>query len=159
MARTNYWFYERGEGDPDPAPLTMKSLMVSNPAALRPTDLVMDAIKLFKEREIRHVPIVGDERKVVGMLTETDILRNVLHGRTMTRDEEYHATMDMLLPIGEVMVREVATLPPDAKVAEAVEIFLKRKVRCIPIVDGDRALVGIVTETDLLHLFQHMISD
>jgi CBS domain-containing protein len=152
------WFYERGEGDADPRPLTLRSLMTANVQTLNPEQLVGDAIRLIVEHDIRHVPIVrGAELELVGLVSETDILRKVMHGRTMSNDEEYHAFLDAMLPLEEVMVKEVATLPPEAKVAEAVALFLQRKIRCVPVVNERRRLLGIVTETDLMMLLEHMV--
>ena len=152
------WFYERGEGDPDPRPLTVGTLMTTHVQTLTSDQLVGDAIRLFVDHGIRHIPVVsGPEQQLAGIVTENDILRKVLHGRTMSADEEYHAFLDAMLPLEEVMVKEVATLPPSAKVVEAVSLFLEHKFRCVPIVDERRRLMGIVTETDLMKLLEHMV--
>jgi len=150
------WFYERGEGDAAARPLTVRALMTVSPATLAPDDLVLDAMRLMRERGVRHIPIVKDDR-LAGLVTETDVLRQVLHGRSMTGDERYHATLDVMLPLEAVMVRDIATLPPEAPVEEAVTLFLQRKVRCAPILGADGKLLGIVTEADLMRLLQHMV--
>jgi len=64
----------------------------------------------------------------------------------------------MMLPLKEVMVRAVLTLPPEATVAEAVTLFLRHKIRCAPVVDDQERLLGIVTETDLMRLMEHMVA-
>lgn len=156
---SKYWFYERGEGDPDIRPLTVRSLMTPEPYTLTATDLVGDAIKLVQDHHVRHIPITGGGGALVGLVTETDLLRKVTHARSMTPDERYHAFLDTMLPLEEIMVRQVATLPPDAKVAEAVHLLLVRKFRCVPVVDGQRRVMGIVTETDLMKLLEHMLAD
>ncbi|MBI4081019.1 MAG: CBS domain-containing protein [Candidatus Lambdaproteobacteria bacterium] len=154
-----FWFYERGEGDPDPRPLTLRSVMTQVTYTLAPGDLVMDAMHLMQDKEIRHVPIVtGEERTLVGLVTETDVLRHVLHGKGMTRDEEYHATLDMLLPLSEIMAKVLHTLPPEASVEQAVALFLEHRVHSVPVVDGQNRLQGIVTSTNLLELLRHMVS-
>jgi CBS domain-containing protein len=158
MAERKYWFYERGEGNSPVKPLTLTALMTSRPTLLKPTDLIMDAMKIIQEQRIRHIPIVSDgDGRLVGLVTETDILKNVLHGKSMTPDEQYHATLDMLLPLERIMVRDVYTLPADAPVVEAVEAVIKRRIRCIPVLDGASQVVGIVTETDLMQLLEHVI--
>jgi CBS-domain-containing membrane protein len=155
-----YWFYERAEGDPDPRPLTLRSLMSTDVKTLTADQLVGDAIKLIIEHGIRHIPIVSrPEHSLIGLVTQTDLLRKVMHGRTMTNEEQYHAFLDTMLPLEDVMVRDVITLPPEAKVREAVSLFLLRKIRCVPVVDSRRAVLGIVTETDLMKLLEHMVKD
>ncbi len=83
----------------------------------------------------------------------------MLHGRTLSKDEEYHAFLDSMLPLADIMVTDVATLPPEAKVVEAVRLFLERRIRCVPVVDEQRRVLGIVTESDLMHLLEHMVRD
>lgn len=158
MADRKYWFYQREEGNAPAKPLTLTALMTSRPTLLKPADLIMDAMKLIKEQHIRHIPIVSEDAgKLVGLVTETDILKTVLHGKSMTPDEQYHATLDMLLPLERIMVRDVFTLPADAPVGDAVAAVLNRRIRCIPVIDGGGQVVGIVTETDLLQLLEHVI--
>ncbi len=153
-----FWFYERGEGESESRPLTMKSLMSTHPLVLHPDQVVLDAITLMRERDVRHIPIVTrDGGRLVGLITEVDILRNVLHGKKMTKEENYHSTLDVMLPLEEAMVTGLETLPPDAPVGDAIALFLEHKIRCVPIVDARQRLLGIVTETDLMKLLRHMV--
>lgn len=155
-----HWFYERGEGDPDPRPLTVRSLMTRDVKTLTQDQLAGDAMHLIVEGQIRHIPIVdGANHKLVGLVTETDLLRKVLHGRAMNPQETYHQFLDAMLPVEDLMVKDVITLPPDAKVAEAASLFLKKQIRCVPVVDEKGKLLGIVTATDLMKLLEHMVKD
>lgn len=155
--KQHHWFYERGEGDADLRPLTVRSLMSPSPVTLAPDDLVLDAMRAMRERGVRHIPIVAKDGRLTGLVTEVDILRKVLHGKAMTGEEKYHATLDVMLPLEDVMVRDVATLKPTELVAAAVALFLERKIRCAPIVDDAGKLQGIVTESDLMLLLKHMV--
>jgi CBS domain-containing protein len=151
------FFLERGAGNTRLQPLTVRALMTPSPATLAPNDLVLDAMRLMRERGVRHIPIVGPGGKLKGLVTETDILRRVLHGTDMTQDEKYHATMDVMLPLEQIMVRDVATLRAGDPVERAVGLFLERKIRSAPILDDAGKVEGIVTETDLVHLLKHMV--
>ncbi|MDH5753546.1 MAG: CBS domain-containing protein [Deltaproteobacteria bacterium] len=154
----HYWFYERKEGETAPSPLTVKSLMTTKVFRLTPGNLVLDAINLIRNEGVRHIPLVeeGSDR-LVGLVTETDILRNVLHGKKMTQEEEYHATLDLMLELRDIMVTNVETLMPEMTVDRVVHLFLTKRIRCVPIVDEKRNLQGIITETDLMMLLKHMI--
>lgn len=151
------WFYERGPGETEPRPLTIRALMTPSPATLAPDDLVLDAMRLMREKGVRHIPIVDPAGRLKGLVTETDILRKVLHGVSMTDDEKYHAALDVMLPIEQIMTREVATLKAGDPVERAVGLFLEHKIRSAPIVDDAGKVEGIVTETDLIRLLQHMV--
>ena len=153
-----HWFYERNEQGDGKQPLTLGSVMTKKVRTLAPEALVMDAMQLIREHGVRHIPIVDDANgKLVGLVTETDILKNVLHGKSMTSDERYHATLDMLLPLREVMVTPVQAMRPEANVEKAIALFLKKKIRCVPVSDSKGRLLGIVTQTDLLRLLEHVV--
>ena len=162
MTRT-YAFYERNggvHGAETMRPLSMTSLMSKHPLSLTSEDRILDAMNLMREREVRHIPIVDPvSGKLEGLVTELDLLRNVLHGRTLTPAESYHASLDVMLPLSEVMVRQVRTVRVDAPVMEVVGLFLEHKIRCAPVVDGNGRLEGIVTETDLMRLLAHMVGN
>ena len=159
----HYAFYERNggvQGAETMRPLSMNSLMSKHPYTLAPDDRVLDAMNLMRDREVRHIPVVDPKTmRLEGLVTEVDILRNVLHGHALTPEESYHATLDVMLPLSEVMVRDVHSLPMNAVVMEAVSLFLEYRIHCAPVVDEDGHLKGIVTETDLMRLLSHMVDN
>ncbi|MDH4122147.1 MAG: CBS domain-containing protein [Deltaproteobacteria bacterium] len=155
--KENYWFYERGEGDPDPRPLTLKSLMTPSPATLLVSQLVRDAMDLMTKKNIHHIPVLGKDGRLAGVVTRHDLLAKILHGHTLTGDEQYHATLDTMLPLEQVMTPRPHVLAPDDPVAKGVALFLTHGVHCVPVMDGS-SLVGIVTEKDIFRLMEHMVS-
>lgn len=152
----HYWFYERREGDPDPVPLSLHAVMTPSPQTLSPEDPVREALRLMQEKEIRHIPVV-EGKKIVGIVSETDILKQVLHGKHLTPAEQYHASLDMMHPVGDIMSTSIITLPSDAPVADAISLFQTMKIRSVLVVNKKIQLEGIVTETDLLGLLSHMV--
>jgi CBS domain-containing protein len=65
-----------------------------------------------------------------------------------------------MLPVGEVMTRQVVSVPPEATVDQAIELLLRHRVSGLPVVDSRQRLVGVVTEYDLLKaLYDHEIGD
>ena len=157
----HYAFYERNgglHGLEATRPLSIKNLMTIHPYSLTPDDRVLDAMNLIRDRDVRHIPIVDPAtQRLVGLVTEVDILRNVLHGQAMTPEEDYHASLDMMLPLSRVMVRHIHSLHEDDAVMEAVAMFMEYRIRCAPVVDRDGCLKGIVTESDLMRLLSHMV--
>lgn len=151
----NYWFYERGEGDPDPKPLTLSHIMHCQVETLGPSDTVRDAMRLMKDNGFHHIPVV-EGGKVVGMVSDRDLWQKVLHGNLLTKEEEYHASLDALLPLSKVMSAPVYTLPSGEKVAKAISVLLTHKVHAVVVVDGGK-VAGMVTEKDLLKLMGHMV--
>jgi len=55
-----------------------------------------------------------------------------------------------VIEVSEVMSRRLVTVGPDTTLGDAAALLLKHKIGCLPVVDDDRALIGLITETDLL---------
>lgn len=96
--------------------------------------------------EIRHLPVVDSERKLVGLLSDRDVMRSMIEhrGRSVT--------------VGEVMSRSVKTVPPDMSAVDAVELMLRAKCHALPVVDAQHQVLGIITSTDFLELAHRALS-
>jgi CBS domain-containing membrane protein len=90
--------------------------------------------------EMRHLPVVDRERRVVGILSDRDILR-VLALR-----------VGVAVSVASVMTRDVRTAPPTMPAVEAAERLLAAKQGALVIVDGEHRILGIVTTTDFVAL-------
>lgn len=90
--------------------------------------------------EIRHLPVVDGERKLVGLLSDRDVMRSMIEnrGRSVT--------------VGQVMSRAIKTVAPDMPAVDAVELMLRAKCHALPVVDPNNRLLGIVTSTDFMEL-------
>ena len=98
---------------------------------------------------VRHMPVVRAGR-LVGVVSERDLLRASLSSLE-PRGDERRAHLEAI-DIAEVMSSPPIVVGPDAPVEEAARMLADNKIGCLPVVDGE-ALVGLVTETDVLHYF------
>lgn len=124
--------------------------MTRSVVSVRPDTPIPDATQLLLERGFSAVPVIDENERLVGIVSEADLLRGRLgedpraHIRPLPPDEsEPPHTVD------QVMTREVLALPPTADQAEYAAVMIKHKIKSIPVVTGDR-LVGIVSASDLL---------
>ena len=90
--------------------------------------------------EVRHVPVVDAAGNLVGLVSDRDLLRSIRH---VERSR---------LPVSAIMVVGPATVGPDTRAVDALEVMLARKVSAVPVVGPAGRLVGIVTSTDFLDL-------
>ncbi len=115
----------------------VSDLMSTHLVTLAPSDNLGLADAIFQNARVRHLPVT-DNGKLVGLLTQRDLLRALQDGR-VARERRAE----------EVMIKEVVTVTPDTALRHAVKRMLHRKLGCLPIVDAEGALVGILTEADL----------
>jgi CBS domain-containing membrane protein len=128
--------------------LKVGDLMTEAVISLTLEDTALAAWDLMSERHIRHLPVVGGEGEVVGLVSERDLLRNAMAGAA---ELPVSAQRDYL---GDIRLEEIMTSVPytverDTDLAEAGRMMLEQKFSCLPVVEGE-ALAGIITESDFV---------
>jgi CBS domain-containing protein len=135
-------------------------IMTRDIVSIAPGASLREAIRLMLEQRISGLPVVDGEGRLVGILTEGDLLRR---GETGT-ERHRRPWLEFLLGPGrlagdyvkthgrrveEIMTREVVVIGPETTVSELVETMDHRRIKRLPVLDGD-ALVGIVSRADLM---------
>jgi CBS domain-containing protein len=132
---------------------------------LGPDETVESAIKLFAESGISGAPVVEDGRRLVGIVTEGDLIfrdadikapgfLDILGGLIPLGSwDEYRkeALKSAGVTVDEVMTRELITISPEASLAEASTIMADQRVKILPVAEGD-ALHSVITRKDILTL-------
>lgn len=109
--------------------------MKNNVETIHPRDSLADAAAKMKDGRFRRLPVVDDGGALIGIVTE--------------RDLREHKGFLPATRVTAAMVENPVTVGPDDSIEQAAEIILARKIGGLPVVDKG-ALVGIITETDLL---------
>ncbi len=125
--------------------------MVRNPICVDENDSMRKAMDLLKNREIRHLCVVKDGEKVVGVVSERDIKQASPSSATSLEIREIYYLLDRI-KVRQIMTRRPYTISPSAPIEEAALILREKKIGCLPVVEDGR-LVGILTETDILDAF------
>jgi CBS domain-containing protein len=126
---------------------TVKDLMTKEVFTLGRNDTLDLVDDIMTLERIRHLPIV-DEGRVVGVVSQRDLFRSAL-AAALGYGENAQKKLLRTLRIKEVMSEPAITVSSEATAKEAIRLMLEHKIGCLPVVEG-RALVGIVTETDIL---------
>lgn len=108
--------------------------------------LVEDIMRIHK---FRHMPVIDTERRLVGLITQRDVLRGQISVLVGLSPTERRARQEEIR-ISELMTRDVWTVNPSTLASHAGQTLLDHKYSCLPVVDEDRVLRGIVTERDFL---------
>ncbi|EEL48944.1 acetoin utilization AcuB family protein [Bacillus cereus] len=125
--------------------MIVEEIMNHDVITLRPDDTIETAIRTIRTNGIRHIPIVGQNNNVVGIISD----RDVRDASPSILDEE--VSLDMLKqPIQLIMKQPVMTCHPLDFVEEIATLFFENKIGCLPVTKGGK-LVGIISESTVLH--------
>jgi len=103
---------------------------------------------IMQMKKIRHL-LVMDGGELVGVITDRDV-RSHLSPRIDTPVESAEDEKTLETKIHQVMTRNPITISPDTLISEAAALLLKHKIGCLPVIDEDGFIMGIVTDADFL---------
>lgn len=122
--------------------------MTRDVVSVEETDSLANLLTSMRALRFRHLPVTDDER-LIGLLTERDLLR-VSASNLLPHPSEQDRELLGRFHVRDVMVRNVMTVSPETPVATAARLLLDNRVGCLPVVDSNNALVGIVTSSDFV---------
>lgn len=134
----------------------VRDVMARAPITIDPEAPVETALAVMRERGVRHLPVVDDAGRLVGMVTDRDV-RSAIFGPAFAEylsSEQQARLRSLAVPLANLRVRDMmtwgaVTIAPEAAVAQAAAVMSEGRFGSLPVLDGDR-LVGIVTERDVL---------
>lgn len=139
-----------------PVGMRVRDIMSTDVVTLTEDETLAHAKRCMDRGRIRHLPVVRD-RKLVGLVTHRDLLAASFSIFAEVEPAEQRRVFVTIL-VAEAMHRDVVTIGPDASVAEAARTLLDNKWGCLPAVDDDGDLLGIVTEADFLRLTVRLLA-
>ncbi|TBR37602.1 CBS domain-containing protein [Marinomonas agarivorans] len=131
-------------------------LMTTNLTTLNGNASLTDAKNLMQEHNIRNLPIVDDDGKWLGMLTQREYLRHAFY-LVSTFGTKLLAKKESDTKVASIANTEMVTLARDASLESAADLFIEHKYVCLPIVDQD-VLVGILTPIDFVKLARDQLN-
>jgi len=126
----------------------VSTIMTANVIKLNVTDSLAKAEKLFKEKKIRHIPVMNGT-KIIGMLSFTDLLKISIADTLNENEEVIDVSVYDVFTIQQVMAKNLVCIAPETTIKEAAEILATREFHALPVTKDDN-LVGILTTTDLI---------
>lgn len=145
------------EGLPD---VKVSEVMHREVATLHPDSPITAVVELLLDKDFTAVPVVDDQDKVVGMVSDNDLLTRggmkVTISLKRATDLDYVRGLHDSLEnphhkVSEVMTRQVVTITPDAILARAARLMVEKHLKRLPVVDSDGKLVGILGRLDILN--------
>jgi len=129
--------------------MLVKDYMTRHPIMISPETPAAEAQKVMSENNVRHLPIVGDGKRILGLISR-DRLRVPPSDLGSLNIWEISRILSSL-KVKEVMVKgnDLITISPGSTIEEAAQLLISNKIGCLPVLEGD-IVVGIITEIDLL---------
>ncbi len=128
--------------------MQVREIMTNPVHTIRLDDSIRVAKNLFDRKHFHHV-VVLERKRVVGVVSDRDILKVIspFVGNMMERSQD-RGTLNKR--IHQIMTRDLMTIGPDETVAQAAQKMLRERVSCLPVVDENLSLLGIVTIRDFV---------
>jgi CBS domain-containing protein len=129
--------------------------MTSPAITIEASALVARAAAAMKREQVRHLPVLGPDGTLVGIVTDRD-LRQVVFDPSI--QELLGGAVDALkdLTVRDVMTWTVVTARPDMSIREAASVMHERTIGALPVVERGR-VVGMLTERDVLRAFEAVL--
>ena len=123
---------------------SIDAIMSTNLVTVPPSATLAEARTLMQSNGIHHLPVT-DDGDIVGLVTITNVLAAT---DSFLRDDRNRIHANEII-VGDVMVKDVATVDVNASLRQAALFLEKHQIGCLPVIDDDN-LVGIITETDFV---------
>ncbi|MEB3212436.1 MAG: CBS domain-containing protein [Leptolyngbyaceae bacterium] len=147
-----------------PSDSSVADFMTRDPIVVGPETSLKEAIKLMADHRVGSLPVVSDEKKLVGIISETDlmwqetgvqlpayimILDSVVYlENPATYDRELHKAFGQT--VKDVMTTPVTTTSPEKSLRDAAKVMHKRKIHQLPVVDDANRVIGVLTLGDIV---------
>jgi acetoin utilization protein AcuB len=122
---------------------------------IRPEMSMPEALDLMHKEHVRRLPVVNQSGEMVGIVTETNLLKASPSQATSLSIYELNYLLSKLT-IDRIMTKKVVTITEDTPLEEAARIMADNNFSGLPVMRG-KELVGIITETDLFRVFLEML--
>ncbi len=131
--------------------------MTSKVITTHPQTTLLEARDLLKAHKIRHLPVLGEDGRLVGIITDRDI-RSALPAAFYREDCQAPEGVDYkLMTVGDVMTPDPMAISPQDTIEDALLQIQKMRVGAFPVVDEDGFLKGIISVRDLLRAFINVL--
>ncbi len=137
--------------------MKVSSLMIKNPVSVD-MDVSLGEIRdLFGHASFHHL-LVEEQGQLVGIISDRDMLKwlSPFVGTLNARPADEHL---LTRRAHQIMTRQPVSIGPDESLVHALKIMDEKKLSCLPVVDAQQRIVGILSARDLMHFFARIFRD
>ena len=115
----------------------VEDIMMEEIATIKETDNVQHAAKLMLDKHVTHIPVVGDDNKLIGIVTSWDLSKSIANNSNHLND---------------IMTKSVKYCTADETIEDVARKMRKYDISCLPVVDGDMVVLGLITTDQISNL-------
>jgi CBS domain-containing membrane protein len=134
--------------------LRCADIMSGSPITVRPETSTLSALRLLVRHAVKALPVTDADQRLVGIVTRADLVATGRAARTLTlADAAVHwfgSRRREMQSVGAVMTKDVCSVGIDTAVTELVPLFAHSGHHHIPVIDDDRKVAGMITESDVI---------
>lgn len=128
--------------------MNIQQIMTTRIVTVALGDRLATVKEIFDRSKLHHLLVV-EEQKLFGVVSDRDLLRALSPNiGTISETDKDRAALNK--QVHQIMTRKPITLPPEAPIADAVDLLLTRSISCIPVVDAEFRPLGILNWRDVL---------
>ncbi len=138
----------------------VEDVMTEQVVCLDEDESIAKALEIMQTEKFRHLPIVGKTKKLVGLISDRDILRHLQYNRKQFQSQADDFCTNLLnvtsndpalkQTVRHIMSHEIAHIQPNHDFYAAVKMLYELKISCLPVVDDKKRVLGIFTVTDVM---------
>ncbi|NQE05612.1 Inosine-5'-monophosphate dehydrogenase [ANME-1 cluster archaeon GoMg1] len=150
----------------------VKELMTTDVIAFKPHEKIPHVVKVFRTNRISGAPVIDDQRQVIGIISEADIMKLTATvpfpdidplnpfpvfslSSYMKKVKKIPDEIETLFEgyVKDVMTKKPVTISPDDSISDAARLMHKNDFKRIPVVDVEGKLVGVIARGDVIGVF------
>jgi acetoin utilization protein AcuB len=131
--------------------------MMRHPILISPDTPAAEAQKIMTENKVRHLPVVGDGKRLEGLITRERLALKPDELGSLNIWEITRTLSNLRVKDLMIKAQDVYTITADKTIERAARTMQQHKIGCLPVVEDENVVIGIITEVDLLGAFQQML--
>jgi CBS domain-containing protein/gamma-glutamylcysteine synthetase len=132
-----------------PSKLKVTEFMQTDLFTVQKDDIVEFVAEMMDWRKIRYMPVEDAQGNLVGLITSRLLLRHFVNHNRLNKKNQ--------ILVKDIMIENPVTVSPDATLLEALQHMRESEIGCLPVVNKDNSLIGIITEMDFLRISVRLI--
>ena len=134
----------------------VKDRMSKNIITITKEVKISQALDIFASNNFHRLPVIDKNNHLIGLLTESTIQSHTPSKATSLSIHELNYLLSKT-SVESIMIKDVITIKPECLLEEAAELMMERNISCLPVIDDNELLVGIITQRDIFAAFVDLL--